>query len=340
MVRFVADGQEIFRVLKETEDGVWVIRYNNPNTPLLLSWPAMSTQMQDVEIPDDFLDESEFSPHIRKALERRMKLLAPLIEDEECITNNRKRIEKVNAIAKTCDYTPNTLDRWYFRYLAMGRVGVAPAPRHRVTNAVPPEDKENFKKAINQFYYSSKKRSQKTTYEMMLLHFYRDENQMIKERRPTYNQFLYYYKSHTSRKELESSSKGTVNDSQLIKITPEATLSLNPVQALADKREMDYLNSVRKYQLDIAAREQNYLESVQQQQQAATQREDAYTEMVLTVAAQLQQEAEKREAAYLTAAMAAAGQAQQEAEKREAERVTMAGYFTQVDTKTGQLTVN
>ena len=65
MVRFVADGQEIFRVLKETEDGVWVIRYNNPNTPLLLSWPAMSTQMQDVEIPDDFLDESEFSPHIR-----------------------------------------------------------------------------------------------------------------------------------------------------------------------------------------------------------------------------------------------------------------------------------
>ena len=75
--------------------------------------------------------------------------------------------------------TPNTLDRWYFRYLAMGRVGVAPAPRHRVTNAVPPEDKENFKKAINQFYYSSKKRSLKTTYEMMLLHFYRDENQMI-----------------------------------------------------------------------------------------------------------------------------------------------------------------
>lgn len=60
----------------------------------------MSTQMQDVEIPDDFLDESEFSPHIRKALERRMRLLAPLIEDEECITNNRKRIEKVNAIAK------------------------------------------------------------------------------------------------------------------------------------------------------------------------------------------------------------------------------------------------
>ena len=145
---------------------------------------------------------------------------------------------------------------------------------------------------------------------------------------------------YTSRKELESSSKGTVNDSQLIKITPEATLSLNPVQALADKREMDYLNSVRKYQLDIAAREQNYLESVQQQQQAAIQFENAYTEMVLTVAAQLQQEAEKREAAYLTAAMTAAGQAQQEAEKREAARGTMAGYFTQVDTKTGQLTVN
>ena len=104
---------------------------------------------------------------------------------------------------------------------------------------------------------------------------------------------------------------------------------------------MDYLNSVRKYQLDIAAREQNYLESVQQQQQAAIQFENAYTEMVLTVAAQLQQEAEKREAAYLTAAMTAAGQAQQEAEKGPVEaRETLFGYFTQIDTKTGQLTVN
>ena len=82
MVRFITDGQDTFRVLKETEDGVWVIRYDNPNTPFILSWPAMSTQMQDVEIPDDFLDESEFSPHIRKALEKRMKLIAPLIEDE------------------------------------------------------------------------------------------------------------------------------------------------------------------------------------------------------------------------------------------------------------------
>ena len=134
---------------------------------------------------------------------------------------------------------------------------------------------------------------------------------------------------YTSRKELESSSKGTVNDSQLIKITPEATLSLNPVQAMADKRELAYLNSVRKYQLDIAAREQNYLESVQQQQQAAIQFENAYTEMVLTVAAQLQQEAEKREAAYLAAAMTTAGQAQQEAEKGSVEeRETLFGYFT------------
>lgn len=110
--------------------------------------------------------------------------------------------------------------------------------------------------------------------------------------------------------DVEEAGKGVLTkDSQLINIIPEAVLSPNPVQALADKRELDYLNSVRKYQIDIAAREQNYLESVQQQQQAAIQREDAYTEMVLTVAAQLQQETEKREAAYVAAVMTAARQA-------------------------------
>ena len=110
--------------------------------------------------------------------------------------------------------------------------------------------------------------------------------------------------------DVEEAGKGVLTkDSQLINIIPEAVLSPNPVQALADKRELDYLNSVRKYQIDIAAREQNYLESVQQQQQAAIQREDAYTEMVLTAAAKLRQEANQREAAYLQSVRAAQEQA-------------------------------
>lgn len=111
------------------------------------------------------------------------------------------------------------------------------------------------------------------------------------------------------RARADTFSAESTKEPQFVKVTPEAVLSPNPVQALADKRELDYLNSVRKYQIDIAAREQNYLESVQQQQQAAVQREDAYTEMVLTVAAQLQQETEKREAAYVAAVMTAARKA-------------------------------
>ena len=111
--------------------------------------------------------------------------------------------------------------------------------------------------------------------------------------------------------DVEEAGKGVLTkDSQLINIIPQAVLSPNPVQALADKRELDYLNSVRKYQIDIAAREQNYLESVQQQQQAAIQREDAYAEMVLTAAAKLQQEADRREAAYLQSVRAAQEQEQ------------------------------
>ena len=111
--------------------------------------------------------------------------------------------------------------------------------------------------------------------------------------------------------DVEEAGKGVLTkDSQLINIIPEAVLSPNPVQALADKRELDYLNSVRKYQIDIAAREQNYLESVQQQQQAAVQREDAYAEMALTAAAKLRQEANQREAAYLQSVRAAQEQEQ------------------------------
>lgn len=111
--------------------------------------------------------------------------------------------------------------------------------------------------------------------------------------------------------DVEEAGKGVLTkDSQLINIIPQAVLSPNPVQALADKRELDYLNSVRKYQIDIAAREQNYLESVQQQQQAAVQREDAYAEMALTAAAKLRQEANQREAAYLQSVRAAQEQEQ------------------------------
>lgn len=94
-------------------------------------------------------------------------------------------------------------------------------------------------------------------------------------------------------------------ESQFIRINLEETLSLNPVQAAADKRELAYLNSVLAYQIANAQKEQQYIASVQQQQQAALQREEAYAEMVLTAAAKLQQEADRREAAYLQSVKAA-----------------------------------
>ena len=94
-------------------------------------------------------------------------------------------------------------------------------------------------------------------------------------------------------------------ESQFIRINLEETLSLNPVQAAADKRELAYLSSVLAYQIANAQKEQQYIASVQQQQQAALQREEAYAEMVLAAAAKLQQEADQREAAYLQSVRAA-----------------------------------
>ena len=111
--------------------------------------------------------------------------------------------------------------------------------------------------------------------------------------------------------DVEEAGKGVLTkDSQLINIIPEAVLSPNPVQALADKRELDYLNSVRAYQIANAEKEQQYIASVRQQQQAAIQREGAYAEMVLTAAAKLRQEANQREAAYLQSVRAAQEQEQ------------------------------
>lgn len=112
------------------------------------------------------------------------------------------------------------------------------------------------------------------------------------------------------RARADTFSAESTKEPQFVKVTPEAFLSLNPVQAAADKRELAYLSSVLAYQKAVAEKEQQYIASVRQQQQAAVQREDAYTEMVLTVAAQLQQETEKREAAYLQSVRAAQEQEQ------------------------------
>lgn len=101
-------------------------------------------------------------------------------------------------------------------------------------------------------------------------------------------------------------------ESQFIRINLEETLSLNPVQAAADKRELAYLSSVLAYQIANAQKEQQYIASVQQQQQAALQREEAYAEMVLAAAAKLQQEADQREAAYLQSVRAAQVAAQKQ----------------------------
>ena len=112
------------------------------------------------------------------------------------------------------------------------------------------------------------------------------------------------------RARADTLSAESTKEPQFVKVTPEAFLSLNPVQAAADRRELAYLNSVRAYQIANAEKEQQYIASVRQQQLAAVQREDAYAEMVLTAATKLRQEANQREAAYLQSVRAAQEQEQ------------------------------
>lgn len=181
MIRFIqrATG-EVFRVLRETDCGLWLISFSEPAAPLFVS---SAVGLERIETPGSFL-AAQKRP-LTKAEEQRLMLIKPLLDDERCMTDRGHRLNIVKEVAATASTTTKRILRIYYRYLAKGELGT-----HSVRE---PKKQPIFDWAIQRFYFTAKKLSLRATYDMMLVRRFTDSDGQLKEDAPSWNSFQRYF---------------------------------------------------------------------------------------------------------------------------------------------------
>ena len=181
-LRFVKQTGAIYRVLLETPAGCWLIDCNGPSTPF---FAANLDSYERVPAPESWISEQTITP----AQETRLKMIQPLLDCTDCISDKSLRYQMAAEIAQQNQTTTRRILRLYYRYLATGRLMQKRKQQISESNQI-------MARAIRRYYYGSKRLSLRAAYEMMLLEDYVGHNGEFDSDAPTWSQFRHYYYGH------------------------------------------------------------------------------------------------------------------------------------------------
>lgn len=153
---------EIFRLVKRADDGAWFVSYDHPREPRFIS-ELEKKSMRQTAPPASLMKCVE--KESTEGQKRREALISPLIFNEKCIFDRKVRRKEAENVAQNNQTTVHRIQLLYYKYLA-GR----PLVEEREAVERPKTDTERtYAWAIEEFYYSAKKFSLKTVYDLMIL---------------------------------------------------------------------------------------------------------------------------------------------------------------------------
>lgn len=178
-LRFVCRLGVVFRILKETPSGCWIIDCDSPSPPF---FEVNLDGYGRVPTPDSWMTEQINTP----AQVARLKMIQPLLDCTDCISDKSLRYQMAAEIAQQNQTTTRRILRLYYRYLATGRLMKKRKQQISESNQI-------MAQAIRRYYYGSKRLSLRAAYEMMLLEDYVGHNGEFDSDAPTWSQFRHYY---------------------------------------------------------------------------------------------------------------------------------------------------
>lgn len=179
---------ERFRVLLKEEQCVWVISCEGKELPFCIYAEELETAKR-IAAPQDYADS--LTEQRTAAAEKRYQLIRPAVEDARCIRDADFRSALFKSIAEENNTTARRVRNLYCAYLATGCL-VKKKPRERVVKA-------EFDDAIRKYYFTAKRNSLRTAYELMILERYTNTNAELVETVPSWDSFRQYYNRYWSR---------------------------------------------------------------------------------------------------------------------------------------------
>ncbi len=184
MSQFVERNGELFKVLVLEGPGAWLISYDSPAAPFFVG---------DMDAYQRTVPPSAQGGELSAAGQKRLELIQPLLDaGDAAVMDKQYRLNVAKDIAERYSTTHRTVLKLFYRYLATGQL-LSPKARAPSTNP-------DFDWAIRTFYFSAKKLSLRSAYEMMLLQRYTDFEGNLAPIHPSFGSFRAYFYSRNYHK--------------------------------------------------------------------------------------------------------------------------------------------
>ena len=181
---FVRISGERFRVLRQDAGGAWVIAYDEYQMPVYVNRGELE-RAERISAPEEYVRNRERP--MSAAQQQRYDMIRPALDDTRCITDEAHRTEVFAAIAREHNTTARRLRRLYHAYLARGSLTKS-KPRESIR-------RPDYEAAIRKYYFSAKRSSLRTAYELFILDSYTNKG-VLADEIPSWSSFRLYYFRH------------------------------------------------------------------------------------------------------------------------------------------------
>lgn len=185
---FVDVSGEVFKVVLKENNGAWLVSYENPCTPKFVSEQELRAY-PIIEPPEEYLKYIDKQKNLTDGQRKRLHIIAELVDSEIYITNKKIRNQKVKEIADREQTTVKRIQKLYFRHLA----GRSLVEERQIPEKTQTQEQKDFTWAVDTFYYSAKKMSLRSAYDLMLLSRYTDQDGHLMENHPSWHSFRHFF---------------------------------------------------------------------------------------------------------------------------------------------------
>ena len=165
---------QIFRVLAAEDEKVLVIDCIRKTMPVWVDIGMLDGFVEEKEtnqsVGADIDILEEYSPDVRKIIYQRYNIISAILP---FVDNETMRSELIAGMAEEHEISKQSVRKYLCEYLASQDIRSL-APQERNTGRALTQDEKNMRKALNKYFYTTKKRTLKNTYTLMLKDSYCD----------------------------------------------------------------------------------------------------------------------------------------------------------------------
>ena len=200
--KYIKSGDNVFRILLETEEMVLLLRCGGNNLP---KWERTSTLVDSEVEKQPILPEREYTTMDYAMAQSHFNMIADVLA---VIDDKKARSQMIEKLAADFGISRPTICKYINLYLTYDcKEALLPQVKEKAAKDLTLDEK-NIRWALNKYYYTTEKHSLTFAYKQMIKERYYNDGELA-DAFPSFYKFRYYYRKHNKKSNEIISRYGT-----------------------------------------------------------------------------------------------------------------------------------